>query len=369
MDDPKPNDREGADAMATIPPAPDAGSRASWQARLLVRMLPRLVAAGVTDGATPLSDVPALRARTERLARPGAFVARLWGARVSRHADGELAGEWTEPAAHSGTPPASARPPGQPASADRMACIAARGGGARPPPNGAVLYLHGGAFAFGSSATHRAVTTALARLTRLPVLSLDYRLAPEHPFPCALDDAVHAYRTLLARGIAPWSIVLAGDSAGGNLALATLVALRDAGVDLPAGAVLFSPWADLSHATQRNSGALPLSQSAMAMATRMYLGDGGQPVADHDLPALASPAHADLHGLPPLQIQISDAETMYRDARLLASRLRRAGSAAELAIWHAMPHAWPCFAPFLPEARAALRQAATFIRRTTGVAL
>jgi len=335
----------------TSTPTLDAGTRVSWQARLLTRMLPRMVAAGVADGATPLTDVPALRARTERLARPGAFVSRLWGARVRRHPDTELAGEWTE---------------------------AIRASGAPPP--GAVLYLHGGAFAFGSPATHRAVTTALARLTGLPVLSLDYRLAPEHPFPCALDDTLRAYHTLLARGIAPWSIVLAGDSAGGNLALAALVALRDSGTDLPAGAVLFSPWADLGHATQRNSGALPLSQTAMAMATRMYLGDGegnacggandegsSYPHRDNARSPLASPARADLHGLPPLQIQVSDAEMMYRDARVLASRLRRAGGAAELSIWHAMPHAWPCFAPFLPEARAALRQAATFIRRTTGM--
>ncbi|WP_354681159.1 alpha/beta hydrolase [Cupriavidus plantarum] len=308
-----------------------ADARVSWQARLLTRLLPRMVSAGVRDGATPLSDIPALRARTERLARPGAIVSHVWGPRVRRHPDAGVAGEWTEPV---------------------------RASGVSPP--GVVLYLHGGAFAFGSPATHRAVTTSLARLSGLPVLSLDYRLAPEHPFPCALDDAVHAYRTLLARGIPPWSIVLAGDSAGGNLALATLVALRDAKTDLPACGILFSPWADLRHATQRDSGALPLSQAAMAMATRLYIGDTPEP--------LASPALADLHGLPPLQIHVSDAESIYRDARALASRLRRAGSAAELSIWHAMPHAWPCFAPFLPEARAALRQAATFIRRSTGLA-
>jgi acetyl esterase/lipase len=220
----------------------------------------------------------------------------------------------------------------------------------------AILYLHGGYY-FGSPATHRAVTTALACHSGAPVFAPDYRLAPEHPFPAALEDALHAYRTLTARGVAADSIVVAGDSAGGGPALALLLALRDAGEALPAGAVLFSPWADLTATWRAARGRGPATHLAMQRAAQMYLNDASA------WDPYASPARGQLHGLPPVHIQVSDSEPLYQDARTLAAQLHRAGGTVQFARWHAMPHALPCFAPFLPEANQALRQAAMFVRR------
>ncbi len=335
------------------------GIRVSWQARLLTRMMPRLAPMGVADGVAVLDDVPALRARVERLAQPGRIATDAMGSPVTRHADAAIAGEWTQLAGEERLTSDAEMPSPTPSSTPSPTS-SSTSSSTSSPTSAAILYLHGGAFALGSPATHRAVTTALVRHTGMPVLTPDYRRVPEHPFPCALNDTLRAYLALLGRGIAPWSIVLAGDSAGGNLVLAALVALRDAGMDLPAAAVLFSPWADLVRATERDNAGQSPSQAAMASAARMYLGDASA------FEPLASPARAALHGLPPIQIQVSDSEAMYRDSRSLASQIRMAGGEAELAVWHAMPHAWPCFAPFLPEARAALRHASGFIRRCTG---
>ena len=220
-----------------------------------------------------------------------------------------------------------------------------------------ILYLHGGAYYMGSPATHRAVTTELANAARARVFALDYRLAPEHPFPAALEDARFAYQTLIARGISPGSIALAGDSAGGGLALATLVALREIGAPLPACAILLSPWADLSADEASGGDAFAQSRRAMRVAAALYLQDAS--------PAepLASPARASLHGLAPLQIQTSDAEALYKDACRLAGRVMQSRGKVELSVWHGLPHAWHCFTPLIPEARAGLRVAAAFIRR------
>jgi acetyl esterase/lipase len=307
--------------------------RVSWQARALTQVLPHLVKTGFRTSREAAPDVANLRTRTARLSRLGAMVSAVMRPRVTRRHDLSLHGEWTCP------------------------------GGEGTAANAAILYLHGGGFYFGSPATHRPVTTELAHQCRLPVFSLAYRLAPEHPFPCALDDVLAAYRSLVARGIAPYSIVFAGDSAGGNLAIAAMIALREAGEDLPAGAVLLSPWLDLD-ATSRSfdtGAALPVSRAAMVSAARMYVGAAG---AQNPL---ISPACADLHALPPVQIQVSDAESMFDEARRFAIRFREAGGAAELAVWRGMPHAWPCFAPFLPEAGEALRHAAHFARQCVGM--
>jgi acetyl esterase/lipase len=220
-----------------------------------------------------------------------------------------------------------------------------------------VLYLHGGAYYFGSPETHRAVTVELARASESAVFTLDYSLAPEHPFPAALNDTLHAYRSLLARDIAPSSIVFAGDSAGAGLALAALVALRDAGEPLPAGAVLFSPWADLTMTSRLSHNVASMNRTAMETAVGMYLRNTRR------FAPLASPARAKLHGLPPIHIQASDAEALSIDAHELTAKLECAGNAVEFAEWHGMPHAWQCFSPFIPEARASLAQASGFIRR------
>lgn len=231
------------------------------------------------------------------------------------------------------------------------------------PPARTVLYLHGGGYYFCSPRTHRAITFGLALPADADVFSLDYRLAPEHPFPAALDDALAAWRNLLASGVRAGSVVIAGDSAGGGLALATLVALRDAGEPLPAGAVLFSPWTDLAStgASMRdNDGRDPMFRSAVfGRVAPMYLGDTA---ATHPL---ASPFYAGLHGLPPLFMRVGSTEVLLDDTRRVAARARDAGVAVDCAIWPDMPHIWPIYAPFMPEARRVLGEAAQFVRRVT----
>jgi acetyl esterase/lipase len=227
-----------------------------------------------------------------------------------------------------------------------------------------ILYLHGGGYYFCSPRSHRSIVFGLATRSRASTFSLDYRLAPEARFPAALDDALAAYRQFLADGTPPQSIVISGDSAGGGLALATLVALRDAGDPLPAGGVLFSPWTDLgaSGASIRtNDGADPMfSGRAIGRAAKLYLGDTP---ATHPY---ASPVYAELRGLPPLFIQAGSTEVLLDDSRRVAETARSAGVSVELQIWPNMPHVWQIFTPFIPEARRALDGAAGFVRQVTG---
>ncbi len=226
-----------------------------------------------------------------------------------------------------------------------------------------VLYCHGGGYYFCSPLTHRSIVFGLATRANAPIFSLDYRLAPEHRFPAALDDATAAYRQLVADGTPPESIVIAGDSAGGGLALATLVALRDAGDPLPAGCLLFSPWTDLAAtgATIRtNDGLDPMfSGPAIGPAARLYLGDAP---ATHPY---ASPLYADLHGLPPLFIMVGSTEVLLDDSQRVADKARAAGVDCEFEVWKKMPHVWPLFSPFIPEANRALDRAAAFVRGVT----
>ncbi|KJK15128.1 alpha/beta hydrolase [Burkholderiaceae bacterium 16] len=229
-----------------------------------------------------------------------------------------------------------------------------------------LFYLHGGGYYFCTPQTHRPLTLALARGTGMPVFSLDYRLAPEHPFPAALDDAVDAYSALLALGISPRNIVIAGDSAGGGLALATLLALQARGMTLPAGALLFSPWTDLAATgeTLRSNDRhdVMFHGESIARAARLYLGDTAA------TEPLVSPLYADpaaLAALPPLYVQASDKEVLLDDSRRLVERARAAGGAAELHVWRGVPHVWQLYHPFLPEARRALADAAAFANRVT----
>ena len=223
-----------------------------------------------------------------------------------------------------------------------------------------ILYLHGGGYILLSPMTHRPITTRLAAWSEARLFALDYRLAPEHPFPAAVDDALAAYHALLGQGIKPDRIVVAGDSAGGGLALALLLALRDAGEPLPAGAVLFSPWTDLA-ATGRSivenaqSDAF-LTGTLIAPVARYYLGDA--PATN----PLASPFYGDLTGLPPLLFQVSDSEVLLDDSRRVVENAKRAGVDVTLRIWHGLPHVWQYFARILPEGKRALDEAAMFIR-------
>jgi epsilon-lactone hydrolase len=226
-----------------------------------------------------------------------------------------------------------------------------------------ILYLHGGGYYFCSPKTHRAITFGLAMRAEADLFSLDYRLAPEHPFPAALDDALAAWRRLLDDGAHPQSLVIAGDSAGGGLALATLVALRDAGDPLPAGAVLYSPWTDLAAtgaSIRENDGRDPMfCGDVFARIAPLYLGAAGA------TDPYASPLYADLHGLPPLFMLAGSTETLLDDTLRVEQRARAAGVSVECGIGRDLPHVWPIYAPFMPEARRALDDTAHFVKRMT----
>jgi len=225
---------------------------------------------------------------------------------------------------------------------------------------GTILYLHGGAYTLGSINTHREMVARLSRSTGMRALAINYRLAPEHPYPAALEDATLVYRWLLSQGIDAARIIVAGDSAGGGLTLATLVALRDAGEPLPAGAVCISPWTDLACTGDCVHEKAPLdkilSPDALSRSAKSYAGE-------HDLRSpLISPLYADLRGLPPLLIQVGTDEILLDDARRIAEKAQMAGVNATLEIWEEMFHVFQII-PFLPETKKALKQIADFVSR------
>ena len=227
-----------------------------------------------------------------------------------------------------------------------------------------LLYLHGGGYCIGSINTHRGMAARLAQACRARALNLDYRLAPEHPHPAAVDDAVAAYRWLLDRGVAPAQIVLGGDSAGGGLVMATLLALRDGGHPLPVAGFCLSPWVDLECSGE--------TMTTKADVDPMVGKDGLTEMAaayagDHELRhPLVSPLHADLSGLPPLLIQVGTAETLLDDAVRLADRARNAGMDVRLEAWDDLVHVFQAFAPMVPEAVEAIDGIGRFVRERTG---
>jgi acetyl esterase/lipase len=230
-------------------------------------------------------------------------------------------------------------------------------------PNSAdavLLYLHGGGY-FGCSAkTHRPITVWFAR-HGFRVFAPNYRLAPENPFPAAVDDAVAAYRGLLADGHSPQRVVVAGDSAGGGLVLSLMLALRAASTPLPAAAALFSPWTDLAatgESIRTNAARCAMFNGTdIGPSARYYLGS-----ADPRNP-LASPFYADLSGLPPLLIHVGADECLRDDSTRLAEKARAAGVSVELKIWSVVPHAWQLAHQILPEARQSLRESSEFLRQ------
>jgi phosphinothricin tripeptide acetyl hydrolase len=233
----------------------------------------------------------------------------------------------------------------------------------RPPsavPGRVVLYLHGGGYVIGSPRSHRHLAAAIAGAAGASALLLDYRLAPEHPFPAAVEDATAAYRWLLDQATAPERIVIAGDSAGGGLTVATLLALREARVPLPAGGVCISPWVDLtcsgaSYATKAAADPIVRRAGVEEMA-RAYLG------ATPPRTPLASPLFADLRGLPPLLIHVGSDEVLLDDAVQLAERAKAAGVDATLEIYDRMIHVWHWFLPMLDEAQTAVEAIGRFVR-------
>jgi len=227
-----------------------------------------------------------------------------------------------------------------------------------------ICYLHGGGYTLGSINTHREMISRISRAAGARTLAIDYRLAPENPFPAAVEDSTGAYRWLLSTGVDPARLVIAGDSAGGGLTVATLVALRDAGEPLPQAVVCLSPWVDLeglgeSMTTKAEADPMVPRQAGLQWA-KAYLGDA------HPRTPLVSPLYADLTGLPPLLIQVGTAETLLDDSTRLAERAKSAGVDVALEVWDDMFHVWQFFAAMLPEGQQAIDRIGEFIREHTG---
>lgn len=224
----------------------------------------------------------------------------------------------------------------------------------------AVLYLHGGGYAIGSLDTHRRLAFDVSAASRARVLLLDYRLAPEHPFPAAVDDATAAWRWLLKQGFPGDNLAIAGDSAGGGLTIAALVNLRDRKLGLPACAVAISPWVDLegvgTSMTTRSAQDPMVQKAGLTWMADMYLAG-----KDARTP-LAAPLHADLEGLPPVLVQVGTAETLLDDATRIAERLHGAGGEVKLSVWPNMLHVFPLFAPILSEGMDGCREIGEFMR-------
>lgn len=222
----------------------------------------------------------------------------------------------------------------------------------------AILYLHGGGYMIGSNVGYREFAGRLSRATGARVLVLDYRLAPEHPFPAAVEDATAAYRWLLSEGYAPANITIAGDSAGGGLAIATLVNVRDSGGPLPAGGVCLSPWTDLAASgDSAKPGAVddPLValEGLQAMSSAYAPGAMAHP--------LASPLFADPKGLPPLLVLVGTREILYDDATRFVAKAKAAGVGIEYFEGKDLVHVWPVLAPTAPESIDALQRIARFM--------
>ncbi|HLK83405.1 MAG TPA: alpha/beta hydrolase [Xanthobacteraceae bacterium] len=226
-------------------------------------------------------------------------------------------------------------------------------------PDRHVLFLHGGGYVTGSPALYRHFTWRIATAARARVLALDYRLAPEHPFPAALDDSVAAYLWLVGGMGDPRRTAVMGDSAGGGLALALLSRLRDDGLDLPAAAIALSPWTDLALAgasLSLNARSDPMLNAADArLFAECYLA-GADPRHPYASPLYGNPA-----GLPPTLIHVGSDEILRDDAVRMAAALREAGCRVEIEVWRRMPHVWHLFAPVLPEAKQAIANIGAFV--------
>jgi acetyl esterase/lipase len=226
----------------------------------------------------------------------------------------------------------------------------------------AILYLHGGGYAIGSIATHRFLMQAIGQAAGARVLGIDYRLAPENPFPAAVEDAVTSWKWLLGQGLDASRCAIGGDSAGGGLTLATLVALRDRGIALPGAAVLISPWTDLAgtgDSVRTKAAEDPMvTEEGLRMMAAAYLGG-----ADARNP-LASPLYADLRGLPPMLVQVGTAEILLDDSTRLAERAKAAGCECVLESWEDMVHVFPAF-PMLAESVQAIARIGDFVRART----
>ena len=224
-----------------------------------------------------------------------------------------------------------------------------------------VLFFHGGGYSLGSARSHRALGKRIAFAARARVVLPDYRLAPEHVFPAAVEDALASYRWLLATGVKSERIAVGGDSAGAGLALALLVSLRDAGAPLPACAVLLSPFADLEC---RGASYTTLAELDPIVSREMGVGMGKVYIGDRKpSDPLASPVHAALTDLPPLLIQVGSREVVLDDARAIERHASEAGGRAQLDVWQGMIHVWHLFASVLEDGQRAIEDLGSFIRQ------
>jgi acetyl esterase/lipase len=233
------------------------------------------------------------------------------------------------------------------------------------PDDKLLLYLHGGAYVMGNCATHRQLVSYLAKHSGVKALLPEYRLAPEHPFPAAIEDAVGLYRSLLAEGYSPENIVMAGDSAGGGLTMATLLSLRDAGDPLPAAVCLLSPWLDLASTgesmTTRAKKDPWFQPKDMPIVAAYYCND------DEITNPLASPVYADLSGLPPLYIQVGEDEILLSDSTRAAEKVKAAGGEVEIEIWPGMWHVFQAFLLQVPESKKAVKKIGKFVQQALKV--
>lgn len=232
-------------------------------------------------------------------------------------------------------------------------------------PDFVLLYLHGGGYSFGSAQAYRPLVSQLAARSRIRTLCIDYRLAPEHPFPAAIEDALDVYRALLEQGVSAEHLVLAGDSAGGGLSMALMLAAKAAGLPLPAAAVLMSPWVDLAQTgkswdLQKARDPLLGPMAGKPLMSDTYL-QGAEP-----LNPLASPLYGDLQSLPPVLIQVGSRECLLDDSTRLASRLANAEVAVHLDVWPGMIHVFQAMSDQLEDARRALDQISAFLLQHLG---
>ena len=235
-----------------------------------------------------------------------------------------------------------------------------KGGG-----NGTVImHLHGGGCVSGSATGHRMLTALLAKRCGSRVVAPDYRLAPEYPFPAALEDALSVYRHLLGSGQAPGKIAVSGDSAGGGLAVAMMMALVEAGDPLPAAAVLMSPWVDLTLSSQTCSANAEIDAMLSVPTLGAWATDySGVLGTEHPL---VSPIYGDFRGLPPMLIQVGSDEVLLDDARRAAARAVAAGVAVELRVWEGLWHCWQVLGTMVPENKASMAEVAAFLRSHFG---
>ena len=318
---------------------------ASWQSKLTSLFLRMTVKRKLDPHANPADA----RARVDRLA--ARFTKNQDWINVTPVSANGVPGEWVEVPSDASNAPAAP---------DTRA-----GAGTGTGTGKVLLYLHGGGYIVCSPATHRLMVARICREAGLKALVIDYRLAPEHPFPAAVEDAEAAYRWLLAAGHRPEDIVIAGDSAGGGLTMSLLLTLREHGMPMPAGAALLSPWTDLAltgwtmltHA--RRDPMLRLESAALAV--RHYLQDT---IPTHPI---ASSIYADLTGLPPLYVQVGENEILLDDSKRLVSIAQTHGVEASLEIWPDMPHVFQAF-PQVPESRTAIEGIGAFLKARASAA-